>query len=324
MPDTAHPGDLPLVTVVAPVYNEEHGLLDFYSRTTAALAAITPAVRHELLFVDDGSADASGDVLRKLAETDRQVRVISLSRNFGHQIAITAGLDEAGGDAVVVIDSDLQDPPEVIADMVAAWRGGSRVVYGVRTQRAGESGFKLVSAKLFYRLLNRLSDTPLPLDAGDFRLLDHEVVDVLRTLREENRYMRGMVSWVGFRQTAVHYARDERRVGETKYPLSKMLRLGADAVTSFSERPLRVALQLGALMTLVTFVLAGSIAVSKLLNPDQSISGYASLMVVVLFLGGLQLFTVGLLGEYVGRTYRETKRRPLYVVGERIGSSPPD
>lgn len=313
---TAQP---PALSVVAPVFNEEQGLRDFHARTSAALAAISPPVRHELIFVDDGSSDASAEVLTQLATADPCVRVIALSRNFGHQIAITAGLDAADGDAVVVIDSDLQDPPEVIADMVAAWRDGSRVVYGVRTRRSGESGFKLLSAKYFYRLLNRMSDTPLPVDAGDFRLLDRAVVRVLRDLREENRYMRGMVAWVGFRQTAVHYQRDARHSGETKYPLSKMLRLAADAVTSFSERPLRVALQMGLLLTLATFVLAGIVVIAKLLNPEQSISGYASLMVIVLFLGGIQLFTVGLLGEYVGRTYRETKRRPLYVVGERIG-----
>ncbi len=311
--------ELPVISLVAPVYNEADGLLEFYQRTTAAMTAIEPPVEHELIFVNDGSSDSSADVLRKLSEDDPRVRVVDLSRNFGHQVAITAGLDWADGDAVVVIDSDLQDPPEVIADMVARWRDGYRVVYGVRQSRSGESGFKLFSAKLFYRLLNRLSDTPLPVDAGDFRLLDRGVVAVLRTLREENRYMRGLVSWVGFRQGAVYYERHGRHAGTTKYPLSKMVRLAVDAVTSFSEKPLRLAWQLGAFMTGATFLLAATIVLAKLIEPGRSIPGYASLMVIVLFLGGVQLFTVGLLGEYVGRIYRESKRRPLYVVAERFG-----
>lgn len=310
--------DLPLLSVVVPVFNEDQVLREFYDRTSAVLEALAESVQSEILFINDGSSDDSLSLLSKLSQDDPRVRVISFSRNFGHQLAITAGMDHAAGDAVVVLDADLQDPPEVIPEMVRRWNEGYKVVYGVRTQRSGESRFKLLTAKFFYRVLNRLSDTPLPVDSGDFRLLDRQVVDVLKSLREENRYVRGMVSWAGFRQVPVEYERDSRYAGETKYTLAKMLRFAANGVTSFSEKPLRVSLQLGAIMMLTTFLLAAAIVVGKLLQPERSIAGYASMMVVVLFLGGVQLFTIGLLGEYVGRIYRESKRRPLYVVAERI------
>jgi dolichol-phosphate mannosyltransferase len=310
--------DLPLVSVVAPVFNEEDGIAEFYDRTTRAMEAIIPRVRHELVFVNDGSSDASLDILRKIAATDRRARIIDLSRNFGHQLAITSGIDNASGDAVVVIDADLQDPPEVIAEMVQKWRDGFKVVYGVRTQRAGENRFKLWTAKVFYRTLNRLSDTPLPVDSGDFRLMDRQVVDALCQLREENRYIRGMVSWVGFAQTAVEYARDPRYAGETKYTLRKMVKFAADGITSFSEKPLRVSIQVGLMTCLISLALAVIIVAGKVLQPDSALPGYASLMVVVLFFGGVQLLSIGLLGEYVGRIYRESKRRPLYFVAERL------
>lgn len=309
----------PLVSVVAPVFNEDRGVEEFYDRTTAAMEAIVPPVAHEIVFVNDGSVDDSLEILEKLASADPRVRVVGLSRNFGHQIAITAGLDNATGDAVVVIDSDLQDPPEVIARMVERWREGFRVVYGIRTTRRGESHLKRWTASVFYRVLKWLSDTPLPVDSGDFRLLDRKVVDVLGTVREENRYIRGLVSWIGFRQVGVEYERDARHAGETAYTLGRMLRFAVDAITSFSERPLRLALQLGSLVTVMTAVGALVIVVGKLLQPERSIPGYASLMVVVLFLGGVQLFSIGVLGEYIGRVYRESKDRPLYVVGDRIG-----
>lgn len=309
---------LPLISVVAPVFNEEDGVVEFYDRTTKAMEAISPPVRHELVFVNDGSTDGTLDILRKLAASDRRARVIDLSRNFGHQLAITSGIDNARGDAVVVIDADLQDPPEVIADMVQKWRDGFKVVYGVRTQRAGENRFKLWTAKVFYRLLNRLSDTPLPVDSGDFRLLDRQVVDALCQFREENRYIRGMVSWIGFSQTAVEYARDPRYAGETKYTFRKMVKFAADGITSFSEKPLRVSIQVGLVTCFVALAVALIIAVGKLLEPESALPGYASLMVVVLFFGGVQLLSIGLLGEYVGRIYRESKRRPLYFVSERL------
>lgn len=314
----------PLLSVVCPVFNEEDGLEELYTRVTAAVGAIAPTLRHELVFVNDGSTDESLEVLRKLAETDARVRVLDLSRNFGHQAAITAGMDAALGDAVVVIDADLQDPPEVIGVMVGKWLAGDKVVYGVRRQRAGESRFKRVTAKAFYRLLNRLSDMPLPLDTGDFRLLDRQVVDVMCALREENRYIRGLVSWVGFRQSAVEYDRDPRYAGETKYTLRRMLNFATDGITSFSERPLRLSTGLGAITTVLTLLVGLWIVVGKLISPEQSVPGFASLMVVILFLGGVQLLTIGMLGEYVGRIYKESKRRPLYIVAERIGARDDD
>lgn len=310
--------DAPMVSVVCPVFNEEDGIERFHERTTAAMDAIEPSVRHELLYVNDGSTDRSLAILRKLAQDDPRCRVVDLSRNFGHQIAITSGIDLATGDAVVVIDADLQDPPEVIADMVARWREGFKVVYGVRMKRTGETSFKLLTAKWFYRLLNRLSDTPLPLDSGDFRLMDRQVVEVLKDIREENRYIRGLVSWIGFSQCAVEYERDRRYAGESKYTIRRMLRFAADGITSFSEKPLRLSIQLGVITTVVTLFLGAFIVVGKLLDPDSGIPGYASLMTVVLFFGGVQLLSIGLLGEYVGRIYRESKRRPLYIVAEKV------
>jgi dolichol-phosphate mannosyltransferase len=297
--------------------NEAEGILEFHDRVTAALAAIDPPVEHELLLVDDGSVDDSVSIMEKLCLEDPHVRLIVLSRNFGHQIAITAGIDHADGDAVVVMDTDLQDPPEVIAEMVRRWREGNKVVYGVRAQRAGESRFKLFTAKVFYRLVNRLSDVDLPLDSGDFRLMDRQVVDALRSIREENRYIRGLVSWVGFKQCAVEYERDARYAGDTKFTIRRMVKFALDGITSFSEKPLRLAVQLGALTTFAALSLAVWITLSKLLEPDTALPGFASLMVVTLFFGGVQLLSIGLLGEYVGRTYREAKRRPLYLIAEQ-------
>ena len=304
----------PLLSVVCPVYDEEETIDVFYRRVKSALEGL----RHEIVFVNDGSADRSAEILRGICAADRDTKLLDLSRNFGHQLAITSGIDHAAGDAVVVIDSDLQDPPEVIVRMLERWRDGYDVVYGVRSQRAGESRMKLTTAKTFYRLLNRLSDTPLPLDAGDFRLMDRSAVDALRELREENRYIRGMVSWVGFDQVGLPYERDARYAGETKYPLRRMLRLATDAVTSFSERPLRLAFALGTLITVIALALVLWFVVAKIIDPSESVPGYTSLMVVVLFFGGIQLLSIGLLGEYVGRIYRESKERPLYVVADRV------
>lgn len=313
-----------LISVVCPVFNEEEGIVEFYDRTTAAMQAISPATNYELVFVDDGSRDNSAGILKKLAKDDDHVALVQFSRNFGHQLAITAGIDHAQGDAVVVIDSDLQDPPEVIGRMIEKWREGFDVVYGQRTERPGEGRFKLASARMFYRLINRLSDVDLPLDAGDFRLLDRKVVEALKTIREENRYMRGLVSWVGFNQTALPYERDARFAGDTHYPLRKMLHFATDGITSFSEKPLKVATSVGGLVTVVAFVIGLFIIVGKMLDPGSQLPGYASLMAAVLFLGGIQLLSVGILGQYVGRTYREAKGRPLYIVSDRVNAEKPD
>lgn len=308
--------------VVSPVYCEEDGIEEFYERLVGVLEKL-PGVRSHVLLVDDGSNDGTLDVLRKIVARDDRVRVLSLSRNFGHQLAITCGMDAAEGDVVIVMDSDLQDPPEVIPEMLDQWRAGSKVVYGVRSTRAGETRLKLATARRFYRMLNGLSEVPLPLDAGDFRLLDRQVLDVLKTLREENRYIRGLVSWIGFPQSAVVYERDSRFAGESKYGLSKMIKLATDGITSFSEKPLRFSFQVGMFITVAAAVVMLYIAVAKLIQPSQSIPGYASLMCVTLFLGGVQLLSIGLLGEYVGRIYRESKERPLYVVAESLGGPIP-
>jgi glycosyltransferase involved in cell wall biosynthesis len=307
-----------MISVICPVYREEAGIEEFRRRLVAAMESLEPAVRFEVVFVNDGSDDRSGEVLRRMCAEDERLKLIDFSRNFGHQLAITAGMDAATGDAAVVIDSDLQDPPEVIPRMVQAWRDGADVVYGQRSIREGEPRLRLLMIKLFYRGINKLVERPLPVDTGDFRLVDRKVLDVLREMREENRYVRGLVSWVGFEQTAVHYDRDPRFAGTTNYPFSKLLKLAADGVTSFSERPLRLASALGALVTVIATLLIIYIVVAKLVDPGQTFAGYASIMVAVLFFGGVQLLCIGLLGEYVGRTYRESKGRPLYVISERV------
>ncbi|HLG00219.1 MAG TPA: glycosyltransferase family 2 protein [Acidimicrobiia bacterium] len=312
-----------LLSVVAPVYNEEAGLATFAERLVHVLDQLDSDLAWEVVFVNDGSTDRSIEILRELGLSEPRIKIVDLSRNFGHQLAITAGVDHAVGDAVVIIDSDLQDPPEVIADLVDQWRKGFKVVYGVRSRRSGENRFKLMTAKWFYRLLGRLSDTPLPHDAGDFRLLDRTVVAVLGEMREENRYLRGMVSWVGFPQTSVAYERGPRLAGASKYTLGKMVRFALDGITSFTERPLRLAAQLGFLVTVVAMAWMAWILIDVAIHPDAAIQGWPSLMATILFIGGVQLLTIGILGEYLGRVYRETKGRPLYVVGERINCGDP-
>ena len=304
---------------MVPIYCEQAVIEEFHRRAKAVLDALAPRLDHEIVFVNDGSTDRSLAILRAIAERDPHVRIVDLSRNFGHQKAITAGIDHAAGDAVVVIDGDLQDPPEVIADMVRTWEDGAMVVYGVRESRRGEGVAKALSAKLFYRLLAQMSDTALPRDTGDFRLMDRAVVAVLRDIREESRYLRGLVSWVGFEQAPLRYVRDARYASETKFPLHRMVRLAADAITSFSDRPLRLSMQFGLLVTFVALVMAAWIVVGKLLYPETIVQGWASMIVAVLFLGGTQLVSIGILGEYIGRIYRETKHRPLYVVARRYG-----
>lgn len=312
-----------LLSIVAPVYNEDDGVAAFAQRLLGVVEGLDPDLAWEVVFVNDGSTDRSLEILRELCLADVRLKVVDLSRNFGHQLAISAGIDHAAGDAVVIIDSDLQDPPEVVPEMVERWRKGFKVVYGVRSARAGESRFKLLTAKWFYRMLSRLSDTPLPYDAGDFRLLDRAVVEVLKGMREENRYLRGMVSWAGFPQTSVEYERDARHAGSSKYTLRKMIRLALDGLTSFSEKPLRVAAQLGFLVTLLALGWLVFILADVLLNPDAAIQGWPSLMATILFIGGVQLLSIGILGEYLGRVYRESKHRPLYVVSERVNLDEP-
>lgn len=306
-----------LLSVVVPCYDEEEVIHETHRRLTAVLGAL-PDLEYEIVYVDDGSRDRTALLLQQLQRGDRRVRVVRFSRNFGHQIAVTAGVEHAGGDAVVLIDADLQDPPAVIAEMVERWREGYDVAYGVRTDRPGESTFKRATATGFYRLINRMSETDIPRDTGDFRLMDRKVVDALESMPERDRFVRGMVSWVGFRQVAVPYRRDARLAGESKYPFFKMVRFALDGITSFSVQPLRVATWLGFAVSAMA-LLGIFYALGKRLFTDDWVTGWTAIMIAVLFLGGVQLLSLGIIGEYVGRIYGEAKRRPLYLVAERHG-----
>ena len=302
---------LSLLTVVTPMYDEASTVERFYERVCAALEGVP----FELVVVDDGSSDGTAAILDRLASTDPRLRVVHLSRNFGHQTAITAGLDHARGDAVVMIDGDLQDPPEVITQMLDHWRAGADVVFGVRSSRPGETRFKLTSARWFYRLFAKLTQVDLPQDAGDFRLLDRRALEAILAMPERNRFLRGMTVWVGFRQTAIAYERDPRYAGETKYTLRRMLRFSLDAISSFSYLPLQLATLLGFVFSAVAFLSLPLVVIARL--ADIYVPGVSSVLFVILLLGGIQLITVGLIGEYVGRIYDEVKRRPLYFVRER-------
>jgi len=302
---------------VVPCYNEEEVIGETHRRLTRVLEGLD-GLDHELIYVNDGSRDATAALLAALQREDDRVRVISFSRNFGHQTAVTAGIEAASGDAVVLIDADLQDPPEVIPEMVARWREGFHVAYGARTDREGETKFKLATAKAFYRFINRLSDVDIPLDAGDFRLMDRRVVDALRSMPERDRFVRGMVSWVGFRQVAVPYRRAARLAGESKYPFTKMLRFAFDGIASFSVTPLRVATFAGFAVSGLA-VLGIVYALALRIFTNIWVTGWTALFIVVLFMGGVQLISLGIVGEYVGRIYGEAKRRPLYLVQHRLG-----
>ncbi len=301
----------PIFSVVAPVYNERESLPEFYRRVRAVMEALKEP--WELILVDDGSGDGSTEAIERLARGDRHVRPVIFSRNFGHQIAVTAGLDHCRGRAAIIIDADLQDPPEVLPELIARWREGYEVVFAVRTERAGESWFKKATASLFYRAIYRITDVHIPLDTGDFRLLDRKVVDTLGGMRERHRFLRGMAAWVGFQQVGVSYKRAARYAGETKYPLRKMVRLGLNAVTSFSHFPLQIATYLGFLCAGIS-ALAILIVIGLRVSGNQAFFGQATTLIAVLFLGGIQLISLGLLGEYLGRVYDEVKGRPLYIL----------
>lgn len=309
----------PGISLVVPCWNEESVIPVLYERAVQMLDRT--GSRWETIFVNDGSRDRTLAMLLDLHERDERIKVLNFSRNFGHQVAITAGFDYAEGDAVIVMDADLQDPPEVVLRLIEKWREGYDVVYAVRTKRTGESWFKLWTASLFYRIIRSIADIDIPLDAGDFRLMDRKVVLAMRQLRERNRFMRGLSSWVGYRQIAVEYERAARFAGETKYPLRKMVRLAANAITSFSHVPLQLATYIG-------FILAGIsglgivVAVIMRLSGISAFSGQASTLVSVLFLGGIQLIFLGIIGEYLGRIYDEVKNRPLYLVADAYGFEP--
>ncbi|HXF62011.1 MAG TPA: glycosyltransferase family 2 protein [Caldilineaceae bacterium] len=311
----------PTISLVIPIWNEEAVIPELYRRVVSIME--TSGASWEMVCVNDGSTDRSLALLLELHAKDPRVKVLEFSRNFGHQIAITAGADFAEGDAVIVMDADLQDPPEVILRMIEKWREGYEVVYAVRATREGETKFKLWTASLFYRLLRSITDVPIPLDTGDFRLMDRRVVLTMRRLREQHRFMRGLSSWVGFRQTGIEYARAERYAGETHYPLRKMVRLAVSAITSFSYVPLHLATFVG--FFLATLSLIGIILTIILrLSGSSFFLGQATTLVSVLFLGGVQLIFLGVLGEYLGRIYDEVKNRPLYIVSRAYGFIPPD
>lgn len=301
-----------LVSYVLPVYNEEDGIRDFHARLVAA-ARTRPDLDFEFIYVDDGSRDRSLAVLEEIAGTCDAVRVLNLSRNFGHQMAITAGLDHARGDAVIVMDTDLQDPPEVSLQLVSAWEAGAQIAYGQRRSRK-DSAIKRLTAHGYYRILHKFADIDIPVDTGDFRLMDRVAADVLRAHRERNRFVRGLVASLGFQQVAVPFDRDERVTGSTNYPLPKMIRLAADGVTSFSTVPLKMITRLG-LVTVVLALLGIVYALAlRIFLPGISVPGWTLLMIMVLFLGGVQMLSLGVIGAYVGRIYTEVQARPLYVV----------
>ncbi|MEH7358475.1 glycosyltransferase family 2 protein [Priestia megaterium] len=301
-------------SIVVPVYNEEEVIHETYRRLTEVMRSTKEA--YELLFVNDGSRDRTAEIIKEYSEQDPAVVLLDFARNFGHQIAITAGMDYARGEAVVVIDADLQDPPELILEMIEKWKQGFDVVYAKRTKRKGETYFKKQTAATFYRFLRAMTDIDIPLDTGDFRLLDRKVCNQMNSIQEKNRFVRGLVSWVGFKQIAVEYERDERLAGESKYPLKKMLKLSMDGITSFSYKPLKLASYAGVTLSGVGFIYLLVVLYLKLFT-DSTITGWSSLIVIQLFFSGIILIILGMIGEYIGRIYDETKNRPLYIVREK-------
>lgn len=326
MASFSHP-QRPILSLILPIFNEQEVIPELHRRLTDFLAELPELQgQWEVIFINDGSSDKSPGMLDELQNAEPRFKVVHFARNFGHQVAITAGIDRAEGDAVVVMDADLQDPPEVVKNMLVKWREGFDVVYGVRTKRIGETVFKRATASLFYRMMNAALGVKIPKDAGDFRLMSRAVVLTMRGLREKHRFMRGLVAWVGFRQTAVNYERPERFAGETKYPLRKMIRFALDGVTSFSTSPLRIATWMGA-FTGMGAVALGLWALYIKLFTDSSVQGWTTIMILVALSASGQMLMLGLLGEYVGRIYEEIKQRPLYVVAKEssvVGSQPPE
>ena len=301
------------VSVVVPIYNEEAVIKELYSRLNKTLQLLID-YEYEIILVDDGSKDYSCEIMRKIAENNNRIKVISFSRNFGHQAAVTVGLHYSSGDAVIIIDADLQDPPELIPDMIKKWEEGYDVIYGKRKSREGESPFKLLTAKMFYKTLNALSDIEIPKDTGDFRLVDRKVVDVVNELPEHNKFLRGLFSWVGYKQTPFEYERKKRFAGKTKYPLGKMFKLARDGIISFSNKPLKIVGSMGLISIIVSISLAIYATISYIFNLNDLSAGWTSLMIGITFFSGVQLLSLWILSEYVGRIYDEVKQRPQYIV----------
>lgn len=306
-----------LLSVITPCYNEELVVEETYRRLTEVMART--GIDYELVFVNDGSCDNTYALLKQLAQQDKAVKVIHFSRNFGHQCAVTAGINHCNGDLAVIIDADLQDPPEVILDMLEIQKKEEAdVVYGVRKKREGESWFKLTTAKWFYRILNKLSDVQFPVDTGDFRLISRRIIDEFNRLHEKNKYIRGLISWMGYKQVPCYYERKERFAGETKYPLKKMLKFASTGLLSFSKKPLKLAVWLGMLSVLVALVYAIVILIMKILHPESFVTGWTSTIFMIIFFGGVQLLTIGVLGEYIGSLFDEAKDRPEYIISEKV------
>ncbi len=303
-------------SVIVPVYNEEEVIDECYTQLTRVLSET--GGEYEIIFVNDGSRDATAEIVASLCRSDSRIKLVSFSRNFGQQAAITAGIDYVSGNAAVVIDCDLQDPPAVIHDMIKLWKDGYDVVYGKRISRDGEGSFKKLTSKIFYRVMKALTNVEIPVDTGEFRLMDRKVVEAVRKLREKNRFMRGIMSWVGFRQTAVQFEREKRFAGETKFPFRKMVKLALDGITSFSYIPLKLATAIGFLISIISFVYILVVIYQRLFT-NTTVAGWASTVAIILFSQGIILMILGLMGEYIGRIYDELKNRPIYVVDETIG-----
>lgn len=303
-------------SVVIPLYNEEEVFAECYKQVKIVMDQADD--NYEIIFVNDGSRDKTPNMVREVCKNDSNIKFIDFSRNFGHQTAITAGMDLSSGQAIVVIDADLQDPPEVILKMIEKWKEGYDVVYGKRAKREGETFFKKFTSKMFYRILNSLTNVDIPLDTGDFRLIDRKVCDALSSLPERNRFVRGLVSWVGFKQTGVEFTRHERFAGETKYPLKKMLQLAFDGITSFSNKPLRFATWTGTMVSVGSFLYLIYVLLQKIITPEKLIPGWTSLMALVLIFNGFILIFLGVLGEYIGRIYDESKARPQYIIKDKV------
>ncbi|GIM46618.1 putative glycosyltransferase YkcC [Collibacillus ludicampi] len=303
-------------SIIIPVYNEEEVVAVTYERLKEVMDSTNEC--YELLFINDGSKDRTAQIILELCMKDDTVKLINFSRNFGHQIAISAGMDHAAGQAIVVIDADLQDPPELILDMIEKWKEGYDVVYATRKKRKGETWFKKWTAAVFYRVLRSMTEVDIPVDTGDFRLIDRKVCDAMKKVKEKNRFVRGLVSWVGFRQTAIEYIREERFAGKTKYPLRKMIKLSLDAITTFSHKPLKLATYLGFLLSSVSFLYLIFAVFERLFTPN-TVSGWTSIVATSLFFNGTILIILGIIGEYIGRIYDETKNRPLYIIDSKVG-----
>ena len=305
------------VSVVIPMYYEEEVAKECYEKVSNVLKSLEEKYDYEIIFVNDGSKDKTLEILKDIAKDDKRAKIISFSRNFGHQAAVTAGLKEVTGDAII-IDADLQDPPELIPDMLKYWEEGNEVIYGKRKTRKGESAFKLFTAKMFYKTLNALSDVEIPKDTGDFRLVDRKVVDVVNNMPEHNKFLRGLFSWVGFKQMPYEYERQERFAGKTKYPLKKMLKLASDGIISFSTKPLKLVGALGILSIVISILILIYALISYIFKLNNLSAGWTSTIVAITFFAGVQLLSVWIMSEYIGRIYDETKRRPQYIVDKKI------